>query len=62
MKCGELVANMTTDETREWKYRYDERLGILCGANKPTAEQIRMAREEADRAIEELRKHGKENQ
>lgn len=32
----------------EWKYRYEERLGILCGSAEPTPEQILIAKEEAD--------------
>ena len=45
---------MTTDEQTEWNYRFDERLGILCGPLKPTEEQKQMARMEASAAIERL--------
>jgi hypothetical protein len=33
--------------TEEQKYRYEERLGILCGSDVPTKEQERIAWEEA---------------
>jgi hypothetical protein len=32
----------------EKRYRIEERLGILCGASKPTAAQMNIARSEAD--------------
>ena len=38
----------------EWMYRYQERLGILCGTNTPTEEEDRIARQEANEAIEIL--------
>jgi len=48
--------DMTESEiTAEWKYRYEERLGILCGAETPTEEQESIARREADGAIEKLK-------
>lgn len=40
----------------EWNYRYQERLGILCGAGEPTQEQDRIAREEANAVYEALKK------
>lgn len=40
----------------ERKYRITERLGVFCGPNQPEPEQIIIAEEEADSAIEELRK------
>jgi len=40
---------MTEEELREeWLYRRDERLGILCGSDAPTEEQLNIATEEAD--------------
>lgn len=40
----------------EHAYRMEERLAILCGMDTPTAQQVAMAMEEADQAIEQLRK------
>lgn len=40
---------MTEQEIqREKKFRYAERLGILCGDSKPTLEQIHIALAEAE--------------
>jgi hypothetical protein len=40
---------MTPEEIeRERKYRITERLGVLCGIEDPTPEQIAMATAEAD--------------
>jgi hypothetical protein len=48
---------MTEDELKsEWRYRYEERLGILCGSDKPTPEQIKMASDEADHHVAALRR------
>lgn len=39
---------MTPDQIKAEKaYRIEERLGMLCGAGKPTPEQMRIAVEEA---------------
>lgn len=39
---------MTQDEiNQEMRYRREERLGILCGADTPTPEQIALADKEA---------------
>jgi hypothetical protein len=38
-----------TEIAREWLYRYEERLGILAGANVPTPEQIAIATHEANK-------------
>ena len=47
---------MTPEELKaEWKYRYEERLAILCGADTPTEEQIKIATDEADKAIAQLK-------
>lgn len=35
----------------EWVVIYSTRLGILCGEGEPTYEQMRIAREDADRHI-----------
>lgn len=40
---------MTAAEQREWWYRKEERLGILCGSDEPTAEQVEIAQGEANR-------------
>jgi len=42
---------MNADEQTEWNYRFEERLGVLCGPMPPTEAQKRMARAEADEAI-----------
>jgi excinuclease UvrABC nuclease subunit len=43
------VKTMTEQEIQtEKKYRYAERLGILCGTNDPTPEQIEEAMKDAD--------------
>lgn len=53
---------MTEKELQiERKYRYEERLGILCGTSIPTAEQSNIAREEADAAVRELRSEERES-
>lgn len=36
------------EEREEWLYRYNERLGILCGDGEPTEEQKQIAAQEAD--------------
>lgn len=33
---------------REWKYRYTERIGILCDDREPTVQQKQLAGREAD--------------
>lgn len=42
------------NESPEWQYRYDERIGILCGTNQPTPQQVDLAKREADEAIRKL--------
>ena len=39
----------------EYRYRYEERLGILCGSNTATPRQKAMAHEEATRAVDALK-------
>ena len=39
---------MTDDYLTEWKYRYSERIGIMCGDSEPTREQIEYAYKETD--------------
>lgn len=42
------MKNLTKDEIRaEYDYRYQERLGILCGDRPPIREQDQMAKSEA---------------
>ncbi len=45
---------MSDDEDVEYRYRVSERLGILCGADEPTLEQLRIARREAEKACQEI--------
>lgn len=46
---------LTPEEARkEFNYRYEERIAILCGKNDPTAEQMAMAMQEAEEAIKKL--------
>lgn len=45
----------TIERQREWEYLVTERLGILCGADTPTPEQIALARSEADAWFKESR-------
>lgn len=40
-----MPTNYWSDEAR---YRYEERLGMLCGTKEPTKEQEAIARMEAD--------------
>lgn len=37
----------------EWKYRVEERLGILCGTDKPADEQLLLAQREADQWVKD---------
>lgn len=46
---------MTAAEQKEWWYRKWERLGILCGSDEPTAEQVEIAQREADQHLKESR-------
>jgi hypothetical protein len=48
-----------TARVSEWAYRFEERLGILCGAAHPTAAQKRMARAEADHWNQKPNEKGK---
>ena len=45
-----------TELQEEHAYRREERLAIMVGMDEPTAAQVALAFEEADRAIEQLRK------
>lgn len=47
---------MNIQDQEEWDYRYHERLGIMCGTDEPTPEQVAIAKLEADQAIAELAK------
>jgi hypothetical protein len=38
----------------EWQYRLEERLGIMCGGENPTPEQMQLATVEADIAVMRL--------
>jgi hypothetical protein len=37
-----------TERSEDWKYVYRERLGMLCGDDIPTREQVEIARRTAD--------------
>lgn len=39
---------------KEWQYRYEERLAILCGKDEPTESQIVLAKQDADATINAL--------
>jgi hypothetical protein len=43
-------------DLNEWNYLVTERLGIMCGADEPTPEQLQLAQDEADDALRELTK------
>lgn len=48
---------MTTQQLEsERQYRYEERLGLLCGTDKPNLSQMFMAQQESDEAVEKLKK------
>jgi hypothetical protein len=48
---------MNESELQEEHHHIMEtRLAILCGMDTPTAQQVALAMEEADKAIEQLRK------
>jgi hypothetical protein len=44
----------------EWEYYRDERLGILCGSAEPEPWMIRLAEQDADRAVQKLVKQKSE--
>jgi hypothetical protein len=46
--------NLPPEIQREFDYRLQERLGILCGAAEPTKEQQALAEKEAWDAIKKL--------
>lgn len=46
---------MTPNEQTEWNYRFEERLGMLCGPVAASAEQKELARVEANQAIQNLK-------
>ena len=49
---------LTEDELlAEWRYRYKERIAILCDGKEPTQTQDRMARDEADAAVEMMSRY-----
>lgn len=43
-----------SEQFAEWQYRYEERLGMLCGDSEPDATAKAIARAEADSAMAEL--------
>ena len=47
---------MTEEELqKEYWYRVEERLGVLCGTDPPTPEQWKLAQDEAQETINQLR-------
>lgn len=47
---------LTPEEAKaEFDYTYAERLGLMCGADKPTREQIDMAFAEAETHVNTLK-------
>lgn len=42
---------MTPSDKAEWDYVYTERLGHLCGKDKPTPDQEALAKADADAAV-----------
>lgn len=47
--------SLTTEEQQEeWRYRYEERLGILCGLDAPTLAQRKLASDEAHAILNKL--------
>ena len=51
-----FASTLNAVDLNEWNYRVTERLGILCGADEPTPEQLALAQEEADDALRQLTK------
>ncbi len=50
---------LTKEEAQaEWQVTVDARLGELCGRERPTPDQLRQARREADRHLDEIRMAG----
>lgn len=45
------MRSTTTTIQDEWTYRYQERLGILCGDREPTEQERAIATAEADQAV-----------
>ena len=44
-----------TELAQEFEYRKQERLGILCGEDQPTTEQIKIATDEARATVQKLK-------
>lgn len=44
-----------SDWDREWQYRYDERLALMCEDREPTEDQRERARKETDKQLKTLR-------
>lgn len=42
-----------TPESKEWRYRYEERLGILSEGGEVTTEMLLLARKEADQWLKQ---------
>lgn len=47
---------MTDFLREEYRYRYLERIGMMCEDREPTPEQREYARQEALKAVEQFRK------
>jgi len=46
-----------SEQTAEFNYRYNERLALLCGTEKPSTQQIQIAFDEAEKSVQELLKN-----
>lgn len=46
---------MSIDYKQEWNYLFQETLGIMCGVNDPTPEQIEQAMKYATEQVEKLK-------
>lgn len=44
---------MNAEQQEEWDYRYQERLGMLCGADRPTLAQRETATTEANQWLKD---------
>lgn len=49
------LTTLTKSELIDWIYVYRERLGILCGSAKPTAEQCEIAEANANSWLKDKR-------
>ena len=50
------MSGMSTEESFEWEYIYQERLGMLCEDREPSPEEVQMACKDANEAVKRMRK------